>query len=89
MDGVKMEYKGHSLTWIAAHSHMLISLMEQNWKYEELIPRLTEEWEEESYDDLQLLKNVAPPEVVRFMHMVVSAYIIEKILDFRRSMVGE
>jgi len=87
MDGVKMEYNGYSLMWVAEHSHILISLMEQNWKYEKLIPHLTEEWEEESFHDLQLLQDVAPPEVVRFMHMVVSSYIIEKILDFRRSML--
>lgn len=89
MDGVKVEYNGYSLTWVSEHSHMLISLIEQDWKYEDLIPFLTEEWKQDSYKDLLILEKVAPPEVVRDMKLLVEVYIIERILDFRRAMVRQ
>jgi len=86
MDGIEVSFDGCSLTWAGYHSHLLIVLIEQDWKYDNLIDYLTNEWEKESYHAVTRLSKFLPPHILKDMQRKIRMYIIEKVFDFKRTM---
>jgi len=86
MDGIEVSFNGCLLTWAGYHSHLLIVLMEPDWKYENLIDYLTEEWEKESYHTVLKISAFVPPHIIKDMQRKIRMYIVEKVFDFKRTM---
>ena len=83
MDGIEVSFDGCSLTWAGYHSHLLIVLIEQDWKYDNLIDYLTNEWEKESYHAVTRLS--------KFFHLIYLKICNEKYecLSLRRCLISK
>lgn len=85
MDGIEVSFRDFSLTWAGYHSEILITLMEHDWKYENLIVALTERWEKESFHAVTKLSQEAPPAIINNMQKMIRMFIIEQVNNFRRA----
>ena len=82
-DAIEVSFRDHKLVWVGYHSHLLITLMEENWKYDKLIDNLTDQWVNESYYAIFQLMQVAPSPMVKKMQSIVRMYIIEMVFEFK------
>jgi len=86
MDGIEVSFNGCLLTWAGYHSHLIIVLMEQDWKYENLIDYLTKQWEKESYHAVLTVSTLVPPYIIKDMQRIIRMYIIEKVFELKKTM---
>jgi len=86
MDGIEVSFNGYSLTWAGYHTHLLIVLMEQDWKYEKLLSYLINEWKKESYHAVIRISESVAPDILKDMQREIRTIIIKKVFEFKKTM---